>query len=408
MATHALRAYLDNAATTPVLPEVAEAMLTAMGAGEDAAAQGLWANPSSSHRWGIAASAAVTVARGTVADALSVRPDEVVFTSGGTEANQLAVLGRCRARAGRGHHIVTTAIEHRSLLDGCAALEREGWVVTRLPVGPDGRLQVEAVLAALRPDTVLCAFAHVNNEVGTVQPVEDIAAALRGAAPEVTLHIDGVQAVGKVSTEYGRWGVGTAALSAHKLGGPKGVGALLVRRGVRIVPPVSGGAQEGGLRPGTENVPGIVGLGVALGLSPRWTAGLRSLKSDLWRGLIRALPGLEVNGPDPESSDAAPHILNVSFAGVVRVPAEVLLHALEAEGIAASAGSACSARHAEPSHVLIGLGLDPQRVGSSLRLSLGPATTGAEVAVALEGVPRAVARLRHGPLRRGAGVGDAL
>ncbi len=400
-----LRAYLDNAATTPVLPEVARAMVTAMGATPDAAAAGAWANPSSAHRWGMAAAASVTTARTVVAKALAAQPEEVVFTSGGTEANELAILGRCRARRARGCHLVTTAIEHRSILDACVVLEREGWAVTRLAVEADGCLKTASVLAALRPDTVLCAFAHVNNEVGAVQPVADIAAALRVAAPEVTLHIDGVQAVGKIPTPYARWGVGTASLSAHKVGGPKGVGALWVRRGVRLVPPVPGGSQEGGLRPGTENVPGIVGLGTALELAPRWAPGLRPLKLELWHGLAQALPGLEANGPAPESGEAAPHILNLSFARVVGVPAEVLLHALEAEGIASSAGSACSARRPEPSHVLVALGLDPQRVRSSLRLSLGPTTGPSEIAAALAGVPKAVARLMRGPVRHGAGEG---
>ena len=387
----ALLAYLDNAATTPVLPEARAAVLAAMGG---AGPEGAFANPSSVHRWGLLAAEGLSAARRAAAALLGAEPGEIVFTSGGTESNHLAVLGAAAALRRRGRHAVTTAIEHSSLLRACAALEREGWEVTRLPVGADGRVAPRDVAMALRPDTALCALGHVNNEVGAVQPLEAIARLLRPAG--VLLHVDAVQAVGKVPTPYGAWGIGLAAVSAHKIGGPKGCGALYVRGGVRLVPPV-GGEQEGGLRPGTENVPGIAGFGAAAAAAASASGErLRLLKLDLLSGLRAALPGLEVNGPDPaDPAASAPHILNLSFAAAAPgIPAEVLLHALEAAGVACSAGSACSARRPEPSHVLAALGLPPARLRASLRFSLGPQTTAAEVACAIRAVPAAVATLR--------------
>jgi len=388
-----LLAYLDNAATTPALPEVAQAMLGVLGAEEPAPA-GAFANPSAVHRWGLAAAAAVAEARRAVAAMLGAAEDELIFTSGGTEANHLALLGLCRARRRRGRHLLTTAIEHRSVLAACDALAAEGWAVTRLPVSPQGLVSPEAVAAAVRPDTVLCSLAHVNNEIGAVQPVEAIAAALRRASGgAAALHVDGVQALGKLPTPYAAWGVDLASLSAHKIGGPKGSGALYVRRGVRLAPAVAG-EQEAGLRPGTENVPGLVGFGAAARAAASAPPGarLRAQKLRFGAGLRARLPGLCANGPDPE--DAAPHILNLCFCAVAPgVPAEVLLHALEAEGVACSAGSACSARHHEPSHVLAALGLAPERLAGSLRFSLGPRTSDAELDLALEAIPAALRRL---------------
>jgi cysteine desulfurase len=380
----ALVAYLDNAATTPVLPEVAGAMA-------DALTGQAFANPSAVHRWGLAARQAVEEGRRRVARAVGAAPESLTFTGGGTEANHLAILGVARARTRRGRHVVTTVIEHQSVLAACAALEADGWEVTRLPVGRDGRVGPEDVAGALRPDTVLCALAHVNNEIGAVQPVAEIAALLSGR--DVPLHVDGVQALGKVATPYAAWAVTSAALSAHKIGGPKGVGALYARPGLRIVPPVTG-EQEGGLRPGTENVPGIVGFGRAAQLAPSWAPALRPLKQRLWYGLVAAMPGLAANGPDPLDPEAsAPHILNLDFSPVTHLPAEPLLHALEAVGIACSAGSACSARRPEPSHVLVALGVGRRTLAASLRFSLGPQTTPEAVDAAIARVPAALGAL---------------
>lgn len=374
-------AYLDNAATTPVLPEVAQAMAAALSGPA-------FANPSAVHRWGLAARAAVEDARRRVAGALGGGAQDLIFTAGGTEANHLAILGLARARARRGRHLLTTAIEHGSVLAACATLEAEGWVVTRLPVAPDGRVSLQQVAAALRPDTALCALAHVNNEIGTIQPLAALADLLR--ARDVALHVDAVQALGKVPTPYAAWGAAAAAVSAHKIGGPKGIGALWVRPGVRLVPPVAG-EQERGLRPGTENVPGIVGFGRAVELIAEWTDGLRPLKARLWQGLRRALPALAVNGPDPADPEvAAPHILNLDFSAVTRLPAEPLLHALEAVGVACSAGSACSAHDRRPSHVLTALGVRAATLAGSLRFSLGPQTTPDAIEAAVARIPAAV------------------
>lgn len=389
-----LLAYLDNAATTPVLPEAAEAVLAAMGGGRDLDS-GLFANPSSVHRWGLAAAERLAEARRALAALLGGQEPDTVFTSGGTEANHLAIRGLCRARRRVGRHLITTAIEHHSVLAACDSLQSDGWEVTRLPVGPDGRVSAAAVAAAVRPDTVLCALGHVNNEIGTVQPVAEIAAALhRASAGRAALHVDGVQALGKVPTPYAAWGVESAAVSGHKIGGPKGVGALRVAPGVRLLPEVAG-EQERGLRPGTENVPGIAGFGAAARLAARWAPGLWALKRRLLEGLRGALPDLAVNGPDPlDPERSAPHILSLSFAEVAPgLPAEVLLHAFEAEGIACSAGSACTARRPEPSHVLRAMGLPPGRLRGSLRLSVGPRTTESEIDHAVARIPLAVARV---------------
>lgn len=397
-AAEGLRAYLDNAATTPVLPEAAAAALAAMGAGP---AGGPFANPSAVHRWGLAAAEVLAGARRSVAARLGAAEDEIVFTSGGTEGNHLAVLGLARAGARRGRHVLTTAIEHRSLLTACDALAAEGFEVVRLPVGPDGRLRLPELAAALRPDTALLALAHVNNEVGAVQPLAEITALLRAAAPAAALHVDGVQALGKVETPYAALGVASAALSAHKVGAPKGTGALFLARGRRLLPPVPGGEQERGLRPGTENVPGIAGFGAALDVAGCPPLHLAALKLRLLDGLRRALPDLAVNGPDPADAEAAaPHILNLSFAAVAPLPAEVLLHAFEAEGIACSAGSACSARSRADSHVLAGCGLRGARLRGSLRFSLGPTTTAAEIDWAVARIPAALAALNGAVARR--------
>lgn len=379
-----LDCYLDNAATTPVAPEVAHAMLEAMGVATEHRRAGSFANPSAAYRWGVNASRAVEAARGVVAAAVAGQADEIVFTSGGTEANNLAILGVASALRRRGRHLITTEIEHRSILDACHALEEEGWEVTRLPVDDAGQVQAAHVQRALRPDTVLCTLAHVNNEVGTVQPIAEIARMLGAHGP--LLHVDGVQAYGKVPTPYAHWGVALASLSAHKIHGPKGVGALWLRSGVRLRPLLHGGGQQGGLRPGTENVPGIVGFRQAVELVTMHATETRQRmwenKVRLWRRLRAALPGLVVNGPDPEDPvRAAPHILNLCFERCLpgEGRAEVLLHRMEEYGLACSAGSACSARRPAPSHVLVALRRGEGCVGSSLRFSLGLQTEVEEI-----------------------------
>src|SRR3990170_4342632 len=376
--------YLDNAATTAPDPAVVAAMTRALT--EE------YGNPSSLHRKGLAAERLVTAARGTVARTLEVSPAEIVFTSGGTESNALALRGI--AGRARGRHIVTTATEHSSVLTPLRRLAVGGYEVTELPVDREGRVTADGVAGALRPDTVLVSVMAVNNEIGTIQPLNEIGALLRRRSIEgrpVAFHVDAVQAWGKMSLRPREWSVDLMSLSGHKVHGPKGSGALYVRRGLQIAPLLGGGEQERGLRPGAENVPGIAGLGEAarLILDAGKTAAARmgALRDRLRTGLS-GVTGVSVNTPDRA---AAPHILNVSFAGV---RGETLLHRLEMDGIYTSTGSACHAHDPTPSHVLLAIGLDPGVAQSSLRLSLSRSTTAEEIDAAIEAVRRAVADLR--------------
>lgn len=376
------RIYLDNAATTPPDPAVIEAMAEVL--------RTAYGNPSSLHRLGVEAEARVAAARAEVAAALGVAPTQVVFTSGGTEANALALVGAARAYRSRGAHLVTTAVEHSSVLDTLRALAQEGWALTVLPVDRWGRVDPDAVARALRPDTVLVSVMAVNNEVGTVQPVAAIARGLRerrGDGRLPLLHVDAVQAFGTLPVPVEDADLVT--VSAHKVHGPKGVGALVVRPGVRLVPLLHGGEQERGLRPGTENVPGIVGFGVAARLvreAGDVTPHLRALRARLLEGL-RPVEDLVVNSPP----DGAPHILNVQVPGV---RGETLVHRLEQEGVYVSTGSACHSRDPRPSHVLLAMGLRREAALASIRLSLSRHTTAAEVDAAAGAIVRAAAELR--------------
>lgn len=361
--------YLDNSATTPVRPEVLAAMEEAL--------KTTFGNPSASHGLGLAAEKAVRRAREQVAGVLGAAPEEIVFTSGGTEANNLALKGVARAMRRRGRHIITSAVEHPSVLNACRQLEEEGFEVTYLPVNAHGLVAPERVAAALRPDTILVSIMHVNNEVGAVQPVEAIGRILAQRPQKVYFHVDAVQSFARLPLKPASWNIDLLSASAHKIHGPKGVGALYVRRQTRLVPLMGGGDQEMGLRPGTENVPGIVGFGVAAALAAEEAAEatrrMAALRQRLWEGISRALPQARYNGPPLEA--AAPHILNVSFG----VRAEVLLHSLEAVGIYVSSGAACHSRRPDPSHVLKAMGLAGQDLESAIRFSLSFLTTAEEV-----------------------------
>ena len=376
--------YLDNAATTAPDPAVVAAMVHVLT--EE------YGNPSSLHGKGLGAERLITAARGAVARTLGVSPEEIVFTSGGTESNALALRGI--AGRARGRHIVTTAIEHSSILTPLRRLAAEGYDVTELPVDRTGHVTAERVAGALRADTMAVSIMAVNNEIGTIQPLHEIGALLRrwsDGGRAVAFHVDAVQAWGKIPLRPREWSVDLMSLSGHKVHGPKGSGALYVRRGLEITPLLGGGEQERGLRPGTENVPGIAGLGEAarLILDAGETAAARmgALRDRLRTGLS-GVTGVSVNTPDRA---AAPHILNVSFAGV---RGETLLHRLEMDGIYTSTGSACHAHDPTPSHVLLAIGLDPGVAQSSLRLSLSRSTTAEEIDAAIEAVRRAVADLR--------------
>jgi cysteine desulfurase len=369
--------YLDYAATSPVDPAVAAAMLECL--------QHEFGNPSSQHAAGRRARRLVEAARAAIAARVGATPDRLLFTSGATEANNLALQGVLRRRHHAPRHLVTSRIEHKSVLDTARALETEGVAVTYVDAEPDGVVDPQRVAAALRADTALVSIMHVNNETGVIQDVEAIGAVCRERG--VPLHVDAAQSVGKLPLELAAAPIDLCSLTAHKVCGPKGVGALYVAPGVVLSAQLHGGEQERGLRPGTLATHQIVGMGRAYELAdphieaPR-LAGLR----DRLRQELRAIPGVRENGA---TERRAAHVLNVTFPGV---DGESLRFALR--GVAVSAGSACAADSPEASHVLTGMGLSDTLAGSSLRFSVGRFTTEAEVVKAAAIVARAVARLR--------------
>jgi cysteine desulfurase len=376
--------YLDNAATTPVDPRVVEAMLECLGPAGD------YANPSAvGHDPGRRARARVEQARAEVAAIVGADPSQVIFTSGATEADNLALLGAARFYRSRGRHLVTSRTEHPAVLDACRQLEREGFEVTYLRPGSDGIVEAAQVEAALRADTVLVSLMHVNNEIGVVQDVGRVGRLCRERG--VLFHVDAAQGAGKLPLDVDRDCIDLLALTAHKLHGPKGVGALCVRREPRLglVPLLHGGGQERGLRSGTLPTHQIVGMGAAyriaaaeMGEEGERIAGLRDR---LWRGLA-AIPGVTLNG---HATRRAPGILSVAVDGV---GGESLLYALPQ--LAVASGSACATTSGEPSYVLRALGRSDRLAQSSLRLSLGRFTTAAEVDLAVQAIDTAVSRLR--------------
>lgn len=390
--------YLDNAATTPVDPRVVAAMLPWLSG------QGGFGNPASGHALGRRAAAAVEAAREQVAALVNAQPQEIIWTSGATEANNLAILGAARFYARRRRHLITLRSEHKSVLEPYAQLAKEGFELTVLEVLPDGRLDLEALRAALRPDTLLVSVMYVNNETGVVQPLRQIADYVKSSG--ALLHVDAVQAAGRLAIDLARLPADLLSLSAHKIHGPKGVGALYVRRQprVRLSPPQLGGGQEAGLRPGTVPTHQVVGMGEAaqlarLGLdadAQRMTA----LKQRLWRGL-QTLDGVRLNG----RLDGAPHILNAAFIGV---HGEALAAELDAR-LAVSGSSACTAAQGGVSHVLRAMGVPEQLAHSSVRLSLGRFSTEQEIDAAVQTITSALRRLRSfSPLWRAYLEGSAL
>ncbi len=375
---------LDYNATTPPHPAVVEAIARAL--------RETPGNPSSAHAEGRKARAAVEKAREHVAAFLRARVEDVTFTSGGTEADNLAVLGAARAaaRAGKRPHVVVSAIEHSAVLAATEQVEREGGTATRVPVGRNGRVDPAAVEAALRPETVLVSVMAANNETGVVQPVAEIGARVR--ARGVLFHTDAVQLAAKGPFDFSALPVDLASISGHKFYGPKGAGALVVRRGVKIESLQVGGSQEGGRRTGTENVAGIAGLGEACRLAAAGElhdlAAIARLRDRLWQGLAARIPGAQRNG-DP--AHVVPNTFSVTFPGT---DGEALLLRLDLEGIAVSAGSACHTGAALPSHVLLAMGLTKAEARSTLRFSLGRGNTEADVDRAVEVTADSVAALR--------------
>ncbi len=374
--------YLDYAATTPLDPKVAERMAGCL------TLDGLFANPASAHAPGRAARAAVEEARAQVASLVNASPLEIVFTSGATEADNLAIKGVAHFERQRGRHIITSRIEHKAVLDACKHLEKEGVEITWLKPDAEGLIPPEAVQAALRSDTILVSIMHANNELGTVNDIGAIGRLLKGHGAR--FHVDAAQSAGKIPIDLKALDVDLMSFSAHKVYGPKGIGALYVRREPRVnlEPLIHGGGHERGLRSGTLATHQIVGMGEAFRLArealPAEASRLTALRERLWRGL-QGIEGVLLNG---HPTRRLPNILNVSFPGV---EGESLLYACES--LAVSSGSACNSATQEPSYVLRAMGRDDQLAGASLRFSLGRFTTEAEVDEAIATVTREHRRL---------------
>jgi cysteine desulfurase len=383
------RIYLDHNATTPPAAAVVDRMTAALHEN--------FGNPSSVHHFGQRSKAALDDARTAVAALVGGDPSEIVFTSGGTESDNFAIRGAADAldilpapqRTGR-RHLVASSIEHEAVLNTVKALARRGWQTTLLPVDDSGIVAPDALAAALRDDTAVVSIMHANNEIGTIQPIVELArlAKSRGAV----FHTDAVQTAGKIPVDVRKLGVDLLSMSAHKFYGPKGVGALWVRRGVRLLSPMTGGKQERSRRAGTENVAGIVGMGVAAQLARASMAEeggrLAGLRDRLEEAILAAVPGTAINGA---RSPRVPNTTNISFD---RVEAESLLIALDLAGVAVSTGSACSSGTLEPSHVLKAMGLPAHRTQNSIRFSLGASNTAEHVDRVIAVLPGIVEKLR--------------
>ena len=377
------RIYLDHNATTPLAPPALERFTSV--------AAGTWGNASSVHHFGQQAKAVLDEARAGVAALIGAEPSEVIFTAGGTESDNAAIRGAAEALETTGRrHLVVSSIEHEAVLQTAKALARRGWEVTLLPVGQRGVVDPDALAAALTDRTAVVSVMHANNEIGTLQPIAALAALTR--ARGALFHTDAVQTAGKLPLDVTALGVDLLSLSAHKFGGPKGTGALWVRRGVRLTTFVTGGRQERNRRAGTENVPAIAGMGAAATYArqtaPEAAPRLAALRDRLEHGVLARVPDTAVNG------DPATRVPNTTNISVDRVESESLLIALDLEGIAVSSGSACSSGTLEPSHVLKAMGYPHHRTLNSIRFSLGSGTTDAEIDHVLDVLPRLVAKLR--------------
>ena len=375
--------YLDHSATTPLDPEVLQAMMPYLT--EE------FGNASSVYGLGQRARQAIDQARDEVAAFYGVVAKEVIFTSGGTEGDNFAFGGIAERNADRGRHVITSTIEHDAVLRSADALERDGFEVTRLRVDRFGLVDPAALREALRPDTILVSIMHANNEVGTIEPIRELVAVTRERS-QAYFHTDAVQSTGKIPMRVDELGVDLLSMSAHKLHGPKGVGCLVVRSGVRLEPQLHGGGHERNRRAGTENVAGIVGLAKAIGIAQRDmsknTAHLIALRDRLIAGVLNRIPRAELTGHPVQR---LPHHASFLFAGV---EGESLLLQLDMEGIAASSGSACTSGSLEASHVILALGYPRERALGSLRLSVGKGNTDADIDLVLDRLPAMVARLR--------------
>ena len=382
------RVYLDHAATTPMRDEVLQEMLPYLTE--------KFGNPSSIHWFGREIRKEVDAARERVAKALNGTSREIYFTSGGTEADNIAILGTAEALQDKGKHIITSAVEHHATLDTCKALEKQGYSVTVLPVDKDGRVSPEDLEQAITKDTILVTIMHANNEVGTIQPLKELVAVAHKHG--VRFHSDAVQTIGNIPVDLQDLDVDILSLSGHKIYGPKGVGLLYVKKGVKLANVSHGGAQERNLRPGTENVAGIIGLAKALELAVEEQASSKERMTRLRDKLISGLtsfPDVTLNG---HMEERLPGNVNVS---IDRVEGESLILSLDMVGIAVSSGSACTSGSLDPSHVLMAMGLDHQTAHGSLRLTLGKSTTEEDIDYVMSVVPGIIQRLREmSPVRK--------
>lgn len=376
------RIYFDYAATTPTRPEVVEAMSPYFTKA--------FGNPSSLHYFGQEAKSAIEEARLKIARLIGSREEEIVFTGGGTEADNFAIKGIAYANKGKGNHIITTTIEHHAVIETCKYLEGQDFKVTYLPVDKYGRVNPEEVRKAVTDKTILISVMHANNEVGTIEPIAEIGRIAKER--EVYFHTDAVQTAGHIPVNVDELGVDLLAMSSHKLHGPKGVGALYIRKGTRITPLLHGGEQERRRRASTENVPGIVGFGKAAEMAKAEMSGeekrLTLLRDRLISGLFKRIDDIHLNG---HPSQRLPNNVNIC---VGFIEGESMLLHLDMEGIAVSTGSACSSTSLEPSHVLLMLGLPPEQAHGSLRFSLGLENTEGDIERVLEVLPNIISKLR--------------
>ncbi len=379
-----MEAYLDNSATTRVFPQVQQLMIETMN--EE------YGNPSSLHTRGVAAEEYVTKAAEQIAKTLKVDKKEIIFTSGGTESNNMALIGGAFANRRKGNHLITTAIEHASIGNPMKFLQEAGFDVTYLPVDSQGHISLEELKAAIRPETILVSMMYVNNEIGAVEPVAEAARLVKSINPDILFHVDGIQAYGKYVIRPKRDHIDMLSVSSHKIHGPKGVGFLYISDKAKVNPLIYGGGQQRGMRSGTENVPGIAGLGLAAELiyenHTEKIEKLYQLKERFTAG-IRQLEGTVVNSQD--GREGAPHIVSVSFLGI---RSEVLLHSLEMEQIYVSAGSACSSNKPAVSSTLTAIGVKKELLDSTLRFSFGTFTTPEEIDYTLEALARLLPKLR--------------
>ena len=373
--------YMDHSATTPVREEVVEAMLPFY--------RELFGNPSSVHAPGRTVRRAIEEAREKTAQALGAEPAEIFFTAGGTESNNITLRGAAKKR-GKPGHIITSSIEHHAVLDVCSELAAEGHQVTFLPVDHYGRVSIDQLQAAITPDTFMISIMAANNEIGTLQPLTAIGEMAR--EHQILFHTDAVQMVGQLPLDLKNLNVDFLSLSAHKFNGPKGIGALYMRKGVKVTPLYCGGGQERKLRPGTENVPGIVGLSRALELAVAEMADKKKRLEAMRHKMIKELLAISETILNGHPEERLPNNVNVSFK---HIEGEAVLLSLDLEGIAASSGSACSSGSLEPSHVLSAIGLDHPTAHGSIRFSLGWGNTEEDVDYLLQVVPRVVDKLRR-------------